>query len=927
MHQVTRNRVVIMAVLVVLALLATMTLTAQPSAVTRPVESVMPEGEIMDTTPVFAFRYNPAPAAEIAYFNVVVNDGTVELLNEWFEIAEVCAEGEIQGALDCFADPDSVLFDGVGDKALTWTLSEYNATTQEITLVDTYDFTIVAPVIAGPATFSEPNGSPQFSFVVLGNLSPGILAGQVAVVDADNNLVAFEWVEVGDNVICAGGTCEIPLQEIAAPLYASGTYTAYIRAAGEGTGGDVSFSLWSEGFTVTTDYVEPQDPTVFLERLGNQPEMIDAFSGVTYSLGDSCQQPVEPGAPFACSNSDVSAIFVVEDHGQTALQARGSQEYYPIFNATEWFNVTITDDNNADAIVFSEWINSYTSEQCVNSYGIDSAERAIAGGGQCLVNFPLLASGEYTLTYASYNPGGTPSASTGLTITTTGPGLDLMSDGPDDPISAVFVEANDVSVDLYWDDEAFVPEWVNFIVRDALNPGQPLLDVWVSVRTAFEIDQSFNQLETGAISSYYAAVGDILLCNRGECSADLLWQPLQNGDYAMTVRTWAGGDVSDESAPIAFSIDNLPPVVDEQSIDTEFNFLRNFEVRGDALPTLYWSVNNNAGWHNVVIEDAQGNELVNSWFRHLDGCFATGGGTFSCRYNAGLVLGSGTYTFRIRGWSTGGMGEFTADQTLTISRDPLSVPTPINPNLLDGPYESNPIFGVEQVENASYYEIRVTPDGGNTPVYQQWFYYPADECTDDATVICNIAPGPSFELLDGDYTWAVRAANGSDFTNWSAEQAFNVATETTNSGVQPIWPDFFEVTGEVDIFWEADPANDWYGLNLWRFDADGEESIIPSIQSVAELGTPTLTEWRNEGDLGEACGRVITGRARAAMHAAMNVQRDNPLLSLLPPAYCVLTIPAGVLEPGIYVWTVDSWGPTYGNTFKVSEDATLFIYR
>lgn len=942
------NRSVLIRAMMVTVLLAMMALIVSalaaqdasgPPATTtaRPVQNGFPQGDIHDSTPAFSFIYNPAPDPEITYFNIeIFDDSNNSLQSFWYEIAEACDLD--MGILNCIADPEFMLFSGIGDASYEWILRDYNENTQAITEQGTYEFTLTAPGITGPTTFGDLTGSPEFEFTL--NPENSITQYEMYVLDDSNNVVVYEIVPEATES-CDADSCLTTAAPIGAPLYDDGTYTAYARAIGYGTIDEISYSPWSQPFPFTVNYTtSPENPSAIFNGFVTGEGIVEFF-GATQFSGYICEPPVGPDDPFICPNNDISALFIIQDHGfqlpaplpavpaEMLATAENTQDTYPIFNATQWFNIKVTDDNNADAEVFNEWINTYENPFCLNQYAFDGLrqQRAEDGRGICVISLPDLAAGDYTLTWMTYNPGGTPSDTFDLIVETASAPLDVETAVTMDQ-SEVVSFVNEVGLSLIWEDENFLPLWVHIIIRDA-SDGNIAYENWLQASDEiyffinFYNDLAELTIEELEALNEYEVFADNLFCEPGQCFVEFLDWNIVNGEYELTVETWTGDVVSGESDPVAFSVQNDAPVIQTESI----NVMRMFDVEGNTSPTFEWIATNNAAWHHIIIEDDQSNVIIDDWFRWYIACndfdpeIILQEDELHCQYSPDVILEPGDYTFRVQAWSSGGIGAFSADQTLTIANTALTDPVVVSPNNLEGPYTASPEFIFEPSTNGSWYQILIVDSDDDAEVYNNWVFVPVSECdpgnTDQCVVDLNEEEYGTFELLSGDFTWQVRGANAAGLSDWTTPESFTV--DSSESGPLPVWPSENYHIEDVAFYWEAQPTNEWYNLLLWEVDFD----TFGGSPDRDNLGEPTINLWFNQDDLGAFCDVPVF--YTLIREAAPEASRDVPIPVALPLFYCTHTIADADLPVAEYYWAVDAWGPTYGNEVKINEDFGFFV--
>ena len=103
-------------------------------------------------------------------------------------------------------------------------------------------------------------------------------------------------------------------------------------------------------------------------------------------------------------------------------------------------------------------------------------------------------------------------------------------------------------------------------------------------------------------------------------------------------------------------------------------------------------------------------------------------------------------------------------------------------------------------------------------------------------------------------------------------------------------------------------------------DPNFEFADNPTREELAsgDFSEVVFSQWFNEDALGESCGIDLFANLRTTTQ-----QRGVEVE--LPPYYCTYGFANNELEPGIYVWSVDSYTATYGNEILISEQVEAFI--
>jgi hypothetical protein len=266
-----------------------------------------------------------------------------------------------------------------------------------------------------------------------------------------------------------------------------------------------------------------------------------------------------------------------------------------------------------------------------------------------------------------------------------------------------------------------------------------------------------------------------------------------------------------------------------------------------ASPTTYtWKRDpgTRATWHQLEI-DGPGGTVHSRWYEARFHC-----GGSSCSVNPGVSLAPGSYSFRVRGRTPRGRGDWSEPGLFTV----LAPPEPPNPLAPKGTfYSAAPlafVFEWSTSANATEYDLEVT--GSGTQIAET--YAAASICGGSS---CASPPSPP--LSGGAYSWRVRARNGAGTGPWSKRTSFTVVDSPPAPPV-PGYPDRSIFNPDPSYMWTGAKHTNYYRLEV--FFAAGGKRLERTFSAAKCLGT--------------VCSRS-TGEALAPGNYTWRVIGGNPL--------------------------------------------------
>jgi hypothetical protein len=166
---------------------------------------------------------------------------------------------------------------------------------------------------------------------------------------------------------------------------------------------------------------------------------------------------------------------------------------------------------------------------------------------------------------------------------------------------------------------------------------------------------------------YRAERGPGKLCNAGACTLVLTGVTLANGSYTWNARGYSPAGLGNWAAGQSFVVSVPIPAIPTLVTPTE-----GAVINSTNRPTFVWNTSAHAQWYNLEIKNGMGTVVFTQWYQAgVGGCTIS-----SCTQQLPNPIGYGGYTWRVRAWSQGGLGEFSAPRSffaLSINAQPMMV--------------------------------------------------------------------------------------------------------------------------------------------------------------------------------------------------------------------------------------------------------------
>jgi thermitase len=154
------------------------------------------------------------------------------------------------------------------------------------------------------------------------------------------------------------------------------------------------------------------------------------------------------------------------------------------------------------------------------------------------------------------------------------------------------------------------------------------------------------------------------ICNTTTCTLNLNTAPVANGNYYLYIQGYNPAGLGPWTANVPFTV--TVPMPDAPTLVTPTNGAILLTNR----PTFTWNSVANASFYNIELINSLGVVTLTQWISTPTICTAT------CTFTPTTVVPYGIYTWRVRGYSQGGVGNFSTVNlfyALSMSTTPLMV--------------------------------------------------------------------------------------------------------------------------------------------------------------------------------------------------------------------------------------------------------------
>jgi hypothetical protein len=242
---------------------------------------------------------------------------------------------------------------------------------------------------------------------------------------------------------------------------------------------------------------------------------------------------------------------------------------------------------------------------------------------------------------------------------------------------------------------------------------------------------------------------------------------------------------------------------DEITIDLSLSSATLFSPSGDIgvnnNPSYTWNEVASATWYYFYVNGASGS-VIQQWYEAALVC-----NSGVCSVTPATALGSGTYTWWVQTWNSGGFGPWSSGLNFTVATPPLPNPATLVTPTGDIGTEYSPEYRWNEVDGTTWYYLYINGPSGK--VLDKW-YQASEIC---AALVCTITP--DIELGGGTHTWWVQTWNGAGYGPWSSEKIFNTALPTIPGAATLIAPaDNIGTDYSPEFRWNKDVGVTWYYL-------------------------------------------------------------------------------------------------------------------
>ncbi|MFN8374052.1 MAG: right-handed parallel beta-helix repeat-containing protein [Anaerolineae bacterium] len=264
----------------------------------------------------------------------------------------------------------------------------------------------------------------------------------------------------------------------------------------------------------------------------------------------------------------------------------------------------------------------------------DAASICTPHPGTCTVsNVVNLGQGSYAFRLQAYGAGGGSALSGGFAFSVSSSlptALNLQT-----PNSTI----TNPAPAFVWDDNTAV-DWYNVVVSGS---GGTVSDQW-----------------------YRATRGVGQLCSAGQCSLTLSGVTLANGGYTWNARGYGAAGTGAFATPRSFTVSVPVPAAPTLVTPNDAAV-----INTTNRPTFVWNTSASAAWYNLEISSGVA-VVFSQWYQAgVGGCTVT-----TCTLQIPNPLAYGGYTWRVRAWSQGGLGTFSASRpffSLSLNPQPLMI--------------------------------------------------------------------------------------------------------------------------------------------------------------------------------------------------------------------------------------------------------------